>query len=56
MALCGLTEETLPKFHDNPVDHSDTLAAYHILIALVAGDGDEVVPFEENAERLAAYY
>lgn len=43
-----LDEESAETFANNPLDRVGTLLQNHIPVMLVAGDADEVVPFEEN--------
>ncbi len=52
----GLTEDTIRDFRGNPVDRADEFAALGIPLVLVAGDADIDVPYDENAEILAAAY
>jgi pimeloyl-ACP methyl ester carboxylesterase len=56
LAAYDLTEETIAGFRGNPVDRIPTLATARIPIIVVAGDKDEVVPFEENAGVLVKRY
>lgn len=44
---------SLSEFHQSPVDRLDDLLAAGRPILLIAGDADEVVPYEENGALLA---
>ncbi len=43
-----LTEEQANQFHENPIDHADSIAKEGFPMLHVVGDADEVVPVEEN--------
>ena len=44
----GLDDKTFLTFKDSPIDRLDEYFATKIPTLLIAGDSDEVVPFEEN--------
>lgn len=46
----SLTPETLEHFCDNPIDNLAEFFSHGIPVMLVAGDEDEIVPFEENSK------
>ena len=48
MACYGLTEETARAYDGGPLAHAEDLARTGIPVALVAGDSDAVVRWEEN--------
>ena len=50
--IYGLNEETLNSCYDAPLDKIDILVKVGIPIIIVAGDADNVVPFNENAAKL----
>lgn len=52
MDLYGLTEDTAKDFSGNPADRLDDLIRTLVPVVLVAGDSDEVVPYEENGKLL----
>lgn len=53
-AACWHIDPAHPEqFHDNPLDHLDSLLATEVPILLIAGDSDTVVPYAENGRRLA---
>lgn len=47
-----LCRDTLPAFSENPADNLREYLSLGIPTLLVAGDADEIVPFEENSARL----
>lgn len=49
-ACYSLTDETAKHFSKNPLDRAEELAQWNIPVLIVAGDSDEVVPLEENAQ------
>lgn len=55
-AVCGLTESSIKSFRGNPIDKVDELIKTGIPVIVVYGDADEVVPAEENCERLIRAY
>ena len=46
----SLTPEALEHFCDNPIDNLAEFFSHGIPVMLVAGDADEIVPFEENSK------
>lgn len=52
----GIDEASAPEFDGSPLFHLDRLLSTEIPIFMVGGDSDEVVPFDENGERLVAHY
>ena len=48
LSLYHLTRETLPDFHENPLDRAEEYAALQIPTILVAGGADKTVPYAEN--------
>lgn len=55
-SIYGISDSDRNTFHGNPLDKLDILLSHRIPILLVAGDADEVVPFEENGKLLYADY
>lgn len=51
----SLNEETLQTYNANPVDLLEEFFALHIPVLLVAGDADEVVPLDENGNKMIQY-
>ena len=56
LQVYGLSESEALAYRFNPVDNLAPLAKAHIPILIVCGDADEVVPFEENSQLVAARY
>jgi pimeloyl-ACP methyl ester carboxylesterase len=56
LACYGITEEQLPTFKGDPIDHLEPLAQARIPLLHVVGDADDVVPVEENTAILEARY
>ena len=52
----GITEEEARNLKQNPLDKIELLIIAKIPIILVAGDDDEVVPYEENGAIFAEEY
>ena len=52
----GITEQEAETFTGTPVHQLRELARTGIPVILVAGDSDRVVPYEENGEKLYAFY
>ena len=52
----GMTLAELINFRDHPVDRLPRLLAHRIPTALVCGDSDVVVPYEENGKFLSEAY
>lgn len=52
----GITVTQLINYRNHPIDHAETLLKNNIPIFLVAGDSDNVVPFEENGRILYDFY
>ena len=52
----GLTRSQLIAYRNQPVDHLSVLEGLRIPMALVWGDRDTTVPFEENGAHLKALY
>lgn len=48
----ALNEDTLPLYHENPVDLMDEFFNLDIPVFLVAGGADEVVPLRENGGKM----
>lgn len=51
----NLTEETIEDFHGHPIENMREFFALNIPLLLIAGDSDEVVPFEANSGRMISY-
>ena len=51
----GLSEQTLRRFHGNPIHNLPEFFACGVPLLLVAGDADEVVAYEHNAGKMIAY-
>jgi pimeloyl-ACP methyl ester carboxylesterase len=56
LAAYRRTEEEMKAASDGPLAKIGTVARAGIPILLVAGDADEIVPFEENGKQLAERY
>lgn len=56
LAVYGLTEAEALAYRFNPIDNLAPLAQAKIPLLHICGDADEVVPFAENTELLAARY
>ena len=52
----GKTISTLLNDRNHPIDYADKLIAHQIPLALICGDQDTVVPYEENGTILAQKY
>lgn len=50
-----LTPETLKVFKGHPIENLEEYFVLNIPTLLVAGDSDEIVPFEENALKMINY-
>lgn len=51
-----ITDKDRGFFHQNPLDKAGVLREHQLPILVVAGDSDEIVPFEENGKKLAEAY
>lgn len=51
--IYDLDGKTSKDFEENPINNLSKLVSLRIPIILVAGDSDEVVPYEENGKYLA---
>jgi pimeloyl-ACP methyl ester carboxylesterase len=56
LEVYGLTEEEGRAWDKNPIDHVEILVKAKIPVLHVIGDADEVVPIEENSDRLRDAY
>lgn len=56
LEMYGLDRTTVKDFRGNPVDRLQDLLELRIPVALVAGDSDRVVPYEENGRYLEEVY
>ena len=56
LRVYGLTEETAPAFHQNPLDKAEELTALRLPLLLIAGEADQAVPYTENGAVLAEKY
>lgn len=52
----GITDEESADFKGSPIYHIDELIATKVPVLLIAGDNDEVVPYDENGLILANEY
>lgn len=52
----GITGDDLLDFQDNPINKIQDLIDHQIPVVLVAGDADEVVPYDENGKVLYDEY
>jgi pimeloyl-ACP methyl ester carboxylesterase len=52
----GLNEETVKNFKENPIDKAEYIAEQKIPVIIVAGDSDELVPYDENGRLFAEAY
>ena len=52
----GITFSQLLSYRDHPLDYIDRLTKARIPLALVCGDADRIVPYEENGALLKAAY
>ena len=51
----SLTENTVKTYPEHPVNNFGELFKAKIPLLLIAGDADEVVPFEKNAKKMIDY-
>ncbi|MFP4089051.1 MAG: alpha/beta hydrolase family protein [Cyclobacteriaceae bacterium] len=51
-----LTEEEAMQFAGNPVDKAEILVKAKIPLLVVSGDADDIVPYEENAQKIVEAY
>ena len=51
----GLTPETIKTFKGHPVENFAEFFSHGIPLYLIAGDSDEIVPFEYNAGKMLDY-
>jgi len=51
----GLTSDTIKTFEGHPVENFERFFAHGIPLLLIAGDSDEIVPFELNAKKMMEY-
>ena len=51
----GISEDMLEDYSANPVLNFPALFSHGIPLMLVAGDSDDIVPFDKNAECMAEY-
>ncbi len=51
----NLTHETIKEFKGHPIENLKEFFELNIPVLLVAGDSDEIVPFEANSERMINY-
>jgi pimeloyl-ACP methyl ester carboxylesterase len=56
LSLYGLDRTSVLSFRGNPADRLDELLSLGIPVALVAGDSDRVVPYDENGALLESVY
>lgn len=52
----GITFTQLLSYRDHPLDYLDRLTHARIPLALVCGDADRIVPYEENGALVKAAY
>lgn len=51
----SISEDMLDDYPANPVKNFAELFSHGIPLLLVAGDSDDIVPFDKNGERMAEY-
>ena len=51
----GISESELETYKENPIENMDKLFAHGIPLLLVAGDSDEIVPFDKNSGKMIEY-
>ena len=51
----SINEEALMTFKGNPIENMPELFSHGIPLMLVAGDSDEIVPFDKNSEKMINY-
>lgn len=51
----SLNPETIKYFSGHPIENLPEFFSHGIPLMLVAGDADEIVPFEENSKKLIDY-
>ncbi|MBQ6172872.1 MAG: alpha/beta fold hydrolase [Clostridia bacterium] len=56
LSIYGLDKSSVLSFRQNPSDKLEQLLSLHIPVALVAGDSDRTVPYEENGKLLENTY
>ena len=54
--MTGKTVSSLINDRNHPIDYADRLIAHQIPLALICGDRDSIVPYEENGAILAQKY
>lgn len=52
----NITLPQLLSYRENPIDKMDVLIKNNIPVFMVAGDADDIVPYDENGEILVDYY
>ena len=52
----GISLKELLSYRDHPIDKMDTLLKNSLPVAIVYGDSDEIVPYDENGALLEKYY
>ena len=52
----GFTLSDIISYREHPIDRMNILTDNHIPVALICGDADDVVPFEENGMLLKQHY
>lgn len=52
----NLCPETLESFKDSPIDKLSEFSRNRILVLIVAGDSDTLVPYDENGKIMVDYY
>ncbi len=50
-----LNEETLACFNGHPIENLKEFFSHKFPLLLIAGDGDEVLPFEQNSGKMIEY-
>lgn len=56
IACTGRTQSEMLSYRDHPIDKTPILLMHDIPVVLVSGDGDTIVPYEENGQLLENYY
>lgn len=55
-AATGLSRSEMLHYRDHPIDRAPALLAARIPVMMVSGDADRTVPYDENGQRLTAFY
>ena len=51
----SISEDVLMSYAGNPIENMEELFSHGIPLMLVAGDSDEIVPYDKNSEKMIKY-